>query len=296
MANIINPLPYNIVAGQAVSAAPVMANFNEIFNDVNNNAAALASANVFTQPQTVPQAVSANQAVTLAQVQALILSALPTGSLLPYAGATAPSGYLLCDGSAYSRTTYANLFSAIGTTWGAGDGLTTFNVPDSRRRAIIGSGGTVVSGLVSNTTGSVGGEELHTTVVAEMPTHNHGITDPGHNHTVTNPSHNHTLNDPSHYHAVTDPGHYHIVPMSNTGNLGTSGAMHSDNQSSSENTATAYTGLTVNASLTGITLSAATQNTSLSSATTGITTNNNGSGAGHNTMQPSMVVTMCIKF
>ena len=60
------------------------------------------------------------------------------GLIMPYAGTTVPPGYLLCDGSAISRTTYANLFAAIGTTYGAGDGNTTFNIPDLGWRSIEG--------------------------------------------------------------------------------------------------------------------------------------------------------------
>ena len=52
------------------------------------------------------------------------------GSVMPFAGATVPFGWLLCDGSAVSRTTYKDLFSAIGTTYGVGDGVTTFNLPN----------------------------------------------------------------------------------------------------------------------------------------------------------------------
>lgn len=57
---------------------------------------------------------------------------VPAGTISAFAGATAPNGYLLCDGSAISRTTYANLFSAIGTAFGNGNGSTTFNIPDLR--------------------------------------------------------------------------------------------------------------------------------------------------------------------
>lgn len=74
------------------------------------------------------------------------LANIPAGiGPLPYSGASIPTGWLECDGSAVSRTTYANLFSAIGTTWGGGDGSSTFNLPDFRNRAPIGAGtGTVV--------------------------------------------------------------------------------------------------------------------------------------------------------
>ena len=63
---------------------------------------------------------------------------IPTGMVAPFAVNTAPTGWLECDGSAVSRTTYAGLFSALGTTWGVGDGSTTFNVPDARAEFIRG--------------------------------------------------------------------------------------------------------------------------------------------------------------
>ena len=65
---------------------------------------------------------------------------IPTGVILPFGGSTVPEGYLLCNGSAISRSTYAQLFDAIGTIYGAGDGETTFNLPDLRDRFIEGAG------------------------------------------------------------------------------------------------------------------------------------------------------------
>jgi microcystin-dependent protein len=62
------------------------------------------------------------------------------GIIFPYAGSSAPTGFLLCDGSAVSRTTYADLYALIGTTYGAGNGSTTFNVPDLRGSVIVGAG------------------------------------------------------------------------------------------------------------------------------------------------------------
>lgn len=96
--------------------------------------------------------------------------AVPVGSLQAYAGSSAPTGWLLCDGSAVSRTTYSNLYSTIGTTFGSGDGSTTFNVPDMRGRHPIGAGtgvGQGVSGsgapsgtaLTARTLGAFGGDE-----------------------------------------------------------------------------------------------------------------------------------------
>ena len=65
---------------------------------------------------------------------------MPVGSVVAYAGASAPPGFLLCNGQAVSRTTYAGLFTAIGTTYGIGDGATTFNVPNLSGQFIRGRG------------------------------------------------------------------------------------------------------------------------------------------------------------
>lgn len=76
----------------------------------------------------------------------------PTGVVLPFAGSAAPTGWLVCDGSAVSRTTYASLFSTISTSFGAGDGSTTFNLPDMRGRTPVGVGtGTDVEVVTSQT-------------------------------------------------------------------------------------------------------------------------------------------------
>ena len=103
----------------------------------------------------------------------------PTASVIAYAGSSAPSGWLLCDGAAISRTTYSTLFAAISTVYGVGDGSTTFELPDLKGRVIAGkessdtrltSGG---SGINGGTLGSTGGTETHTLLTAEMPAHTH---------------------------------------------------------------------------------------------------------------------------
>lgn len=95
------------------------------------------------------------------------------GDFKDYGGGTVQAGWLLCNGAAVSRTTYAALFAAIGTTWGAGDGTTTFNLPPARKVA-VSSGGTATSpALTGTTTGTIGGEEVHAMTVPELVTHSH---------------------------------------------------------------------------------------------------------------------------
>ncbi len=105
---------------------------------------------------------------------------VPAGTVIDFMGSTPPDGYLACTGTAVSRTTYATLFAVIGTTWGVGDGSTTFNVPDLRRRTTIGSGGTQLQGPAT-TLGSVGGHEelqnhTHTAITTSDGAHNHDLT------------------------------------------------------------------------------------------------------------------------
>lgn len=95
---------------------------------------------------------------------------VPVGTYIESACPTAPEGYLLADGSAMSRTVYADLFAAIGTTYGAGDGSTTFNLPNRRDRMALAKGTTY------STLGGTGGETAHILSISEMPSHTHQIT------------------------------------------------------------------------------------------------------------------------
>jgi len=101
----------------------------------------------------------------------------PSGVIMQYAGSSAPTNWLIADGSVVSRSTYANLFAAIGTTYGAGDGSTTFGLPDLRDKVAVGKSGT-------KALGSTGGAATVALITSQLPAHNHPVSDPGHNHSV----------------------------------------------------------------------------------------------------------------
>lgn len=112
--------------------------------------------------------------------------AMPIGAVVPYAGAsgtTFPTGWKFCNGQAVSRTDYALLFSRLGTTYGAGDGSTTFNLPDLEGRVVVASG---TGGPFSDYfNGNTGGVESVTLTTAQIPAHDHGSTGAHTHSTVT---------------------------------------------------------------------------------------------------------------
>lgn len=152
---------------------------------VKTNAATRLTINSTAATSTVPVVLpgvptSALQAATKSYVDTV----MPPGSLLAYASSTTPSGWLLCDGSAVSRTTYADLYAVIGTTWGVGDSSTTFNVPDLRGQFLRGYDSratstskdtTTLSGITTNTSTTISGIADTTYLYVGMPISGTGI-------------------------------------------------------------------------------------------------------------------------
>jgi microcystin-dependent protein len=201
-----------------------------------------------------------DKSITLAKLaDALVNLIIPPGLIEIFGGPTVPTGWLECNGSAVSRTgATAALFNAIGTTWGSGDNVSTFNLPDLRGRSPIGYCGSAVAGITSRPLGTHNfGEETHLLAVGEMPVHNH------------------VLNETPHQHP--DPGHAHAVNLrADVVITGNSGALtNAGGAGQAYATGAAFTGL--------------------QAVSTGITMNNTGGGAVHNNMQPSAVVKYMIK-
>lgn len=198
---------------------------------------------------------------------------IPVGTSLEYSGTTLPAGFLWEDGANHNRTTYAALFAAIGTTYGAGNGSTTFGVPDSRGRISVGRdnmGGTTasrvtagVSGITGTTLGAVGGDE-------RLHSHGHSVSDPGHGHGIS---------DPGHAHGVTDPGHSHTYITRFTDSGSTGGSIPHWESQVSANTNAVGTGISINGAVTSV---------SVNGAVTSLSIVANGAGASQN-MPPSIV-------
>ena len=109
------------------------------------------------------------------------IEGIPTATIVPWSSSSVPSGFLECNGAAVSRSTYSALFAIVGTTYGAGDGASTFNLPDLQDNVAMGKSGTkaLASTGGANTvasTGNVGGTTANATLsTAQLASHNHSI-------------------------------------------------------------------------------------------------------------------------
>ena len=101
------------------------------------------------------------------------------GEIKMFSGATAPDKWKICNGDVISRETYADLFAVLGSTYGGGDGSTTFAIPNFKGRSPLGVGESTATGHTNHTLGQMAGEEKHTLTVDELAYHNHSATTTG---------------------------------------------------------------------------------------------------------------------
>lgn len=173
-------------SGQVTIAAPAVAGTNTLTLPAATGTV-ITTASSAALPVSAISATGTPSATTYLRGDAswATITGVPSGSVMPYAGSSAPTDWLLCSGAAVSRTTYAALFAVIGTTYGSGDGSTTFNLPDLRGRSAFGvdnMGGTAAnritsggSGITGTTLGAAGGAETVTLSTSQIPSHTHNV-------------------------------------------------------------------------------------------------------------------------
>lgn len=196
---------------------------------------------------------------------------VPVGSVISYAGSSAPAGWLLCLGQAVSRTAYAELFAVIGTTYGSGDGSTTFRIPDGRGRGPMGYDGSDTS---FDAMGKTGGAKTHTLAVDEMPVHTH-----------TQNAHTHAQNAHTH---VQDP-HNHILQSDNSVRVTNNAGNSSGTNGLRKDNGTQYPCVITNTTATN-------QNATATNQNTAATDQNAGGGEAHPILDPYITFAYIIKY
>ena len=163
---------YTFANGTNADGTQVNSNFTSVVNFLNTEVVQRDASVAFTAIPSLPATdpTTANQAVRKSYVD----NYTPAGVITQYGGSSAPTGWLLCQGQAISRTNslYTRLFTAISTTYGAGDGTTTFNVPNLQGRIPVGRDSTQTE---FDALAETGGSKTSTLITANLPSHQHGV-------------------------------------------------------------------------------------------------------------------------
>lgn len=201
---------------------------------------------------------------------------MEVGSIIQYSGLTAPENFLVCDGSAVSRTDYADLYDVIGTTYGSGDGSTTFNLPDLSGRLVVGIS-------QSHVLAATGGETSHTLLTSELPSHTHTVPSHGHGNNITAAT-------PSLSHSITQQPSFTYTQL----NGGTNGWAVRDANFYNSRTSAAMSRST-NVAITAHAATACTMSGGVTDCAE-LTAGDAGSGAAHNNMMPYLALTYLIRY
>ncbi len=277
-------IPYSFVVGTTI-----------VPSEMNSNFGAVKS---FAESISAGTSIDAGAITSDKLASATVQLLAPTGVVNAFAGSAAPTGWLLCDGTAVSRATYAALFTLIGTAYGAGDGTTTFNLPNLKGRVPAGRDAAQTE---FDVLGETGGAKTHALSIAELASHQHNITAYSHAVNQSNAlgNHSHSFSgtvDPngSHSHtAIADVissavshGHQRVsFFMAGSNQAGSTASPSVDAGGSHQHT---FSGGTSNADLAhGHSVSVDPHAAKLSDAT--------GSGTAHNNLQPYLVVNYIIK-
>jgi hypothetical protein len=204
-----------------------------------------------------------------AQVHTNQIAGSNVGDVKMFAGPTAPTNWLICDGSSLDTTTYAALFAVLAYTWG-GSGA-SFKLPNLANRFPLGAGPNPLGTMAG---GAPDGSFRYPIAVANLPAHAHPITDVAHNHVLNQTPHNH--GDPTHTHGASQPAHSHTFTNNQAGHTGLGGG-GAITGAFTDTTSAAQPAMTVNPAATG--LQAASANVSLNASVTGLSTTQN-TGAG----------------
>lgn len=225
----------------------------------------------------------------------------PTGMVVSFAGSTAPTGWLLCYGQNVSRTTYADLFAVISTTYGSGDGSTTFTLPDLRGRVVAGQddmGGSSANrltglsgGIDGDVLGGTGGDESHALTEAQLASHDHSVDPPSTASGTESADHTHTVSGNT---GTVSAWHTHTYNRgSNNGRASGGGAVQNNDFSGpSSNTSNPSANHTHSFSDVSTGRSAAHTHTTNIAAFNSATA---GSGSAHNNVQPTIILNYIIK-
>lgn len=233
-----------------------------------------------------------NDGISSAKLDPDVRAALvPTATVFPYAGSSAPTGYLFCDGSAISRTTYSALFTVISVDYGVGDGSTTFNLPDLRGRVaagkdnmdnIVGTGGGAASRLTSGSAAGVDGSTLGASGGAQE----HSLT------AAQNGTHSHTAGS---YSAVSTGDHAHRTVAANDPGLSSVPLGGSTDGIAASNTIGSADAYRLGGGVGSATIGS-TSTTGAHSHTVSGTSSSSGSGNAHTNVQPTLVLNYIIKY